>query len=65
MVCYLRKLKGHITPGVRHGAHLPDPANLLTGAGKDMGHVKFPLGSEIDIPACPALIEAAVRYDAG
>jgi len=49
----------HVNVGFFHGAALEDPAGLLEGTGKRMRHVKLRRGSEPDLAALGALIEAA------
>src|SRR5687767_7931878 len=49
----------HVGVGFYRGAELPDPAGLLQGSGKRMGHVKLAAGEEVDEDALEALIEAA------
>lgn len=63
LVCYLQKAKRYVTLGFQQGARLQDPERLLEGAGKDMRHIKLPLGHGVDIDACRALIQQAVRHD--
>jgi hypothetical protein len=48
----------HVTFGVDHGASLPDPAGLLTGAGKVHKHVKLRTVADVEAPALADLIAA-------
>ncbi|HYD56710.1 MAG TPA: DUF1801 domain-containing protein [Burkholderiales bacterium] len=56
---YVNAFKAHVNVGFFLGAHLPDPAGLLEGTGKNMRHVKLGPGADIDVGALAALIEAA------
>ena len=56
---YVNAFTAHVNVGFFLGAHLPDPARLLEGTGKNMRHVKLRPGSEIDGQALAALILAA------
>jgi len=63
LFCYLQRSKTHVTIGFQKGAHLNDPAKLLTGQGKDMRHVKIPLTADIPATLITALIQDAIIYD--
>ncbi len=56
---YVDAFTAHVNVGFFLGAHLPDPAGLLEGTGKNMRHVKLRPGTEIDGEALTALIQAA------
>lgn len=56
---YVNAFTGHVNVGFFLGAHLPDPARLLEGTGKNMRHVKLRPGIDIDGEALTALIVAA------
>jgi hypothetical protein len=56
---YVNAFTAHVNVGFFLGAHLPDPAGLLEGTGKNMRHVKLRPGTEIDRQALAALIQAA------
>jgi len=60
--CYLAPFKRHLNFGFMYGAHLPDPAQLLEGSGKDLRHVKIRQHSELEQPALRQLIRDASRY---
>jgi hypothetical protein len=60
MICYLSGHKDSINLGFARGAHLPDPAGLLRGTGKNMRHIKFKPGDTVDTPAVRALIQSAL-----
>jgi hypothetical protein len=63
LFCYLQRAKTHVTLGFQKGALIPDPHSRLSGAGKQMRHMKFGLGEAIDAEACAALIKEALRLD--
>ena len=56
---YVNAFTAHVNVGFFLGSHLADPAGLLQGTGKNMGHVQPRPGAEIDREALAALIEAA------
>ena len=56
---YVGAFTAHAAVGFYFGAELPDPANLLEGAGKRMRHVKLKWGRPIDRAALHRLIFAA------
>jgi hypothetical protein len=56
---YVNVFTAHVNVGFFHGAVLADPAQLLTGTGKYMRHVKIEPGRDVDATALRALIEAA------
>jgi hypothetical protein len=56
---YVNAFTAHVNVGFFLGAHLPDPAGLLEGTGKNMRHVKLRPGARIDREALAALIRAA------
>lgn len=58
---YVAAFREHVNVGFFHGASLPDPAGMLTGAGKRMRHVKLRWGEPVDTAALDALIAAAHR----
>ena len=60
MSLYLSGHKDSINLGFAQGAHLPDPAGLLRGTGKNMRHIKFKPGDTVDTPAVRALIQSAL-----
>jgi hypothetical protein len=49
----------HVNVGFFHGASLPDPANLLQGAGKFMRHVKLRPGTATNDAMLSRLIDTA------
>jgi hypothetical protein len=55
---YVNVFRAHVNVGFFLGAHLPDPAGLLEGTGKNMRHVKLRPGADVDQAALAALIEA-------
>ena len=56
---YVNVFTSHANVGFFHGASLPDPARLLTGAGRFMRHVKLRPGTATDSGALRSLVEAA------
>jgi hypothetical protein len=56
---YVNVFTAHVSVGFFQGASLPDPAELLEGAGKRMRHVKLRPGMGVNEAALRALIEAA------
>ncbi len=57
--CYISVHKAHINIGFNWGADLPDPTNLLDGAGKKLRHVKIANEKDLAAPALKALLRAA------
>ena len=60
--CYLAPFKKHLNLGFFYGADLPDPENLLEGAGKDLRHIKIHSADQLQQPAVRQLIEHASRH---
>jgi hypothetical protein len=56
---YVNVFHSHVNVGFFHGAALPDPAQLLQGAGKHMRHAKLTSGTATNAAAVRRLIEAA------
>ena len=56
---YVNVFTAHVNVGFFHGAALPDPTQLLQGAGKFMRHVKLKPGAATNAAALNRLIEAA------
>ncbi len=56
---YVAVFRHHVNVGFFQGANLPDPKELLEGAGLRMRHVKITTGADVDQAALGALIEAA------
>lgn len=56
---YVDAFTSHVNVGFFHGAELPDPQDLLEGAGKFMRHVKLRPGEKVDEAALSGLIQAA------
>ena len=48
--CYIAPFKKHLNLGFMYGAHLPDPQNLLEGAGADLRHVKIRTTADLENP---------------
>lgn len=57
---YIIAQKGYVNLGFYQGAHLPDPARLLEGTGKDLRHVKIRSLVDADRAEVRDLITAAV-----
>lgn len=60
--CYIAVFKNHLNLGFYYGAELPDPSNLLEGAGELLRHVKIRTPGQLADPALRQLIEAAARH---
>ena len=60
--CYLAPFKKHLNLGFFYGADLPDPENLLEGAGKELRHIKIRNTEQLQSPAVRTLIELASRH---
>ncbi len=56
---YVNAFTKHVNVGFFAGSTLPDPANLLQGAGKRMRHVKLRPAEQVNAEALKALIETA------
>lgn len=53
--------KGYVNLGVADGATLPDPGELLEGAGKRHRHVKLRTLSQVSDPRLARLVQAAAK----
>ncbi|MCY4538088.1 MAG: DUF1801 domain-containing protein [Chloroflexi bacterium] len=60
--CYLAPFKKHLNLGFFYGADLPDPQNMLEGAGKELRHIKIRHAEQLREPAVRELIERASRH---
>jgi len=65
LFCYLQRAKAHVTLGFQQGAVMQDPHGVLRGAGKQMRHVTFEEGDDVDAAVCADLIREAIRVDGG
>ncbi|QFT79634.1 hypothetical protein FIU89_03350 [Roseovarius sp. THAF27] len=63
LVCYIQTAKGHVALGFGRGAELCDPLKLLKGHGRQMRHVKIPIGGHVDREGLVGLIQAAIELD--
>ena len=63
LFCYLQRAKSHVTLGFQKGSSLSDPHGALIGDGKQMRHVKYRSGEEIDASVASDLIAEAIRLD--
>jgi hypothetical protein len=59
--CYIGAFKGHVNLGFYYGAHLPDPAGLLEGTGKNLRHIKVKSIEEVGQPALRDLLQASLE----
>jgi hypothetical protein len=56
---YVNVFKAHVNVGFFFGAELDDPAGVLEGSGRRMRHVKVRPGTDLNVAALSALIDAA------
>jgi hypothetical protein len=56
---YVAVFRAHANVGFFYGADLEDPAGLLEGNGKRMRHVKIKPGTDLNVAALSALIDAS------
>lgn len=59
-VCVIILSNKEVKLGFADGATLPDPARLLTGAGKRHRHVRLAQRTDVEAPALHALLEHAI-----
>ena len=59
MVCGVSPLKEAVSIALARGEEIPDPANLLAGAGKSYGQLKLKTRAELERPEVRAILEAA------
>ncbi|MFN3193789.1 MAG: hypothetical protein ACE361_24965 [Aureliella sp.] len=50
----------HVNLGFNQGTLLPDPAGILSGAGKLIRHVRIDSGSKLEEPEVVCMIDAAI-----
>ncbi len=62
MICSLMPTKAGVTLGIAWGTELPDPQNLMEGAGKVHRHVKLQSKPDLDDPALKALLKAGIAH---
>jgi len=60
-----QRAKAHVTLGFQQGAVMHDPHGVLRGEGKQMRHVTFEEGDDVDAAVCADLIREAIRVDGG
>ena len=60
-VCSLVAHKHHVNLQIWAGASLSDPRRLLTGAGKDMRHIKVGNAADVDPQYIAKLVQQAAR----
>ncbi|MGE7775904.1 DUF1801 domain-containing protein [Chitinophaga sp. NPDC101104] len=61
LVCVLIPSKTELKLGFNEGASLPDPHHLLEGTGKKSRYIRIRSSEDIDHPAIPALLQAALE----
>jgi len=59
MVCMIMPTKAGVNLGIAYASELPDPKNLLEGAGKRHRHVKLKSKSDLESAALKSLLKAA------
>jgi hypothetical protein len=59
--CYIGAFKAHVNLGFYYGAHLPDPAGLLEGTGKNLRHIKVKSTEDLGQPALRDLLQASLE----
>ena len=60
--CYISAQKNDVNLGFYYGAELPDPEELLQGAGKLLRHVKIREAKAIRSPALRQLLKVASTH---
>jgi hypothetical protein len=60
-ICVIMPLKAGVNLGFPRGAGLPDPAGLLSGAGKRARHVRLSEPGDVDNPALHKLLELSIQ----
>jgi len=61
LICGITIHKAHINIMFARGASLPDPDNVLLGAGKKARHIKITYLHELDNPGVRRLLEVALN----
>ena len=59
--CYIAPYGEHVNLGFNHGLVLPDPDQLMEGAGKKFRHVKIKTLEDVEHPGLKKLLQAAVK----
>jgi hypothetical protein len=59
LFCYLHRSRNHVTLGFHRGTSLDDPRALLEGTGKDMRHIKFTPGDDLQLAPIRKLLAQA------
>jgi hypothetical protein len=59
--CYIAPYGEHVNVGFNFGLALPDPDQLMEGAGKNFRHIKIRKLEDVDHPGLRKLLHAAVR----
>jgi len=65
VVCVIQLSKAGVKLAVADGASLPDPAGLLTGAGKRHRHVPLASAKAVEAPALAELLRRAIGRKRG
>jgi len=63
--CHIATYAHHVNLGFNHGATLPDPQNILQGAGKAVRHIRITRESDLESPWLPHYLEAAMAQVVG
>ncbi len=61
-LCSIMAHKKHVNLQIFRGAHIDD-ANLLSGSGKDMRHIKFSNEVDIDVAQLKRILAQAIEQD--
>ncbi len=59
--CYIAPYGEHVNLGFNYGIVLPDPDQLLEGAGKKFRHVRIKKIEDVEHPRLKKLLQAAVK----
>jgi len=59
--CYIAPYGEHVNLGFNYGLVLPDPDQLMEGAGKKFRHVKIKTLEDVEHPGLKKLLQAAVK----
>ena len=59
--CYIAPYGEHVNLGFNYGLSLPDPDQLLEGAGKKFRHVKIQTFKDVKLSTLKKLLQAAIK----
>ena len=59
--CYIAPYDEHVNLGFNYGLVLPDPDQLMEGAGRKFRHVKIKNLEDVENPGLKKLLQAAIR----